>query len=181
MTGFNPQTCTTFSARLLAWFAAHARDLPWRHERTPYRVWVAEVMLQQTQAETVAPYFVRFVLRFPDIQTLAQAPLEDVLKVWEGLGYYARARHLHAAAREIVARYGGQLPDTFEALLALPGVGRYTAGAIASLAFGHDVPAVDGNVRRVLARVFAIHEPLAPREWEELAAKLLPPGQAGRF
>ena len=174
-------TMNTFSTRLLAWFAVTARDLPWRHERTPYRVWVAEMMLQQTQADTVAPYYERFLAHFPNMQTLAEAPLEDVLKVWEGLGYYARARYLHAAAQEIVARHNGQLPDTFEGLLALPGVGRYTAGAVASIAFGRDVPAVDGNARRVLARVLAIREPLPPRAWETLAASLLPPGQAGAF
>lgn len=174
-------TMSTFSTRLLAWFAANARDLPWRRERTPYRVWVAEMMLQQTQAHTVVPYYERFLARFPDVQTLAEAPLEDVLKMWEGLGYYARARHLHAAAQEIVAEHNGQLPDTFEELLALPGIGRYTAGAVASIAFGRDVTAVDGNARRVLARMLAIREPLKPREWETLAASLLPSGQAGAF
>lgn len=138
-------------------------------------------MLQQTRAETAAPYYERFVARFPDVQRLAEASLEEVLKVWEGLGYYARARYLHAAAQKIVARHNGRLPDTFEGLLALPGVGRYTAGAVASIAFGHDVPAVDGNVRRVLARVLTIREPLKPREWEALAANLLPPRQAGAF
>lgn len=174
-----------YASRLLAWFAANARGLPWRRERTPYRVWLAEVMLQQTRAETVAPYFERFVSRFPNVQALAEAPLEDILKVWEGLGYYARARHLHAAAQKIVVEYGGQLPDTFEGLLALPGVGRYTAGAIASIAFGRDVPAVDGNVRRVLARVFAVREdmsrPAVRRQLEALAVSLLPAGQAGAF
>jgi A/G-specific adenine glycosylase len=138
-------------------------------------------MLQQTQAETITPYFERFISRFPDVHALADAPLEDVLKAWEGLGYYARARNLHAAARKVVAEYGGQLPDTFERLLALPGVGRYIAGAVASIACGRDVPAVDGNVRRVLARVLVIREPIKPREWETLAASLLPPGRAGDF
>jgi A/G-specific adenine glycosylase len=179
------QTCTAFAARLLAWFAANARDLPWRRERTPYRVWLAETMLQQTQADTVAPYYERFLARFPTLQALAAAPLEDVLKVWEGLGYYARARNLHAAARQIVAEHEGQIPDTFETLLALPGVGRYTAGAVASIACGRDVVAVDGNVRRVLARAFASREdvsrPAAQRKLETLAASLLPVGQAGAF
>jgi len=151
-----PKIRTAFAQRLLTWFAAEARDLPWRHDRVPYRVWLAEVMLQQTQVDTVVPYYERFLARFPTVEALAAAPLEDVLKLWEGLGYYSRVRNLHAAARQVVAQHGGQIPGTFEALLTLPGVGRYTAGAVASIAFGHDVPAVDGNVRRVLARVFAV-------------------------
>jgi A/G-specific adenine glycosylase len=171
--------------RLLAWFARYARDLAWRRDRTPYRVWVAEVMLQQTQVETVAPYYGRFLARFPTVQALAQSPLEEVLKVWEGLGYYARARNLHAAARQVVTQQNGRLPDTFEELLALPGVGRYIAGAVASIAFGHDVVAVDGNARRVLSRVFGIQEDVTraavQRGLEALAADLLPHGQAGAF
>jgi A/G-specific adenine glycosylase len=179
------QTCAAFTKRLLAWFAANARDLPWRREHTSYRVWLAEVMLQQTQVEAVVPYYERFLARFPTIQALADAPLEEVLKLWEGLGYYARARNLHATARQIVAERGGQLPNTFEELLTLPGVGRYTAGAVASIAFGRDVAAVDGNVRRVLCRVFAIREDTTrsavQRELEALATNLLPPGRAGAF
>jgi A/G-specific adenine glycosylase len=181
----------TFAKCLLDWFAEQARDLPWRRSgpcesaRPPYRVWLAEVMLQQTQVDTVAPYYERFLACFPSVETLASASLEEVLKEWEGLGYYARARNLHAAAQRIATEHGGRLPDTFEGLLALPGVGRYTAGAVASLAFGQDVPAVDGNVRRVLARVFAIREDVArsrvQRELEALAASLLPSGQAGPF
>jgi A/G-specific adenine glycosylase len=175
----------TFTQRLLSWFAAEARDLPWRRDRTPYRVWLAEVMLQQTQVDAVVPYYERFLARFPGVEALTAAPLEEVLKLWEGLGYYSRARNMHAAARRIVAEHGGQIPDTFEALLALPGVGRYTAGAVASIAFGEDVPAVDGNVRRVLARAFAIREDVsrsvAQWEMEALAKSLLPPGQAGAF
>jgi A/G-specific adenine glycosylase len=181
----DPQLSTTFTRRLLAWFARHARDLPWRRERTPYRVWVAEVMLQQTRTETVVSYYERFLARFPSVRVLANASLEEVLKAWEGLGYYARARNLHAAAQEIVARHGGQLPDIFEELLALAGVGRYTAGAVASIAFGRDVPAVDGSARRVLCRVFAIHEDVSRSavraSLERLAAGLLPPGRAGMF
>lgn len=178
-------TAEGFAERLLDWFAACARDLPWRHERTPYRVWVAEVMLQQTRAETVIPYYARFLERFPDVQALAGASLEDVLKAWEGLGYYARARNLHAAAREIVGRYHGRFPTTFRELITLPGFGRYTAGAVASIAFGEDVPAVDGNARRVLCRVFGIAggqgRSALQRELEGLASELLPRGQAGRF
>ncbi|MBN1978548.1 MAG: A/G-specific adenine glycosylase [Anaerolineae bacterium] len=187
----DPKNRADFAQRLLAWFAAEARDLPWRQggpyrsARTPYRVWLAEVMLQQTQVDAVAPYYERFLARFSTVEALAAAPLEDVLKLWEGLGYYSRARNLHAAARQIVAQHGGQIPGTFEALLTLPGVGRYTAGAVASIAFGQDTPAVDGNVRRVLARAFAIREdvsrPGTQRELEALARSLLPPGQAGAF
>jgi len=179
------KTRAGFAQRLLAWFAAEARDLPWRRDRDPYRVWLAEVMLQQTQVDTAVPYYERFLTRFPTVAALAAAPLEEVLKLWEGLGYYARARNLHAAARQIVVEHGGQIPATFEALLVLPGVGRYTAGAVASIAFGQDVPAVDGNVRRVLARVFAVREDVsrsaAQQELEALATSLLPPGQAGAF
>lgn len=179
------QTRAVFAEQLLAWFARRARDLPWRRERTPYRVWVAEVMLQQTRVETVVPYYERFLARFPTVQALADAPLEEVLKVWEGLGYYARARHLHASARQVVTAHDGQLPDTFEGLLALRGVGRYIAGAVASIAFGRNVPAVDGNVRRVLCRVFEIREDVTrsavQRRLETLATSLLPVGQAGAF
>jgi A/G-specific adenine glycosylase len=181
----DPQTRAVFAERLLAWFERQARELPWRRGRTPYRIWVAEVMLQQTRAETVVPYYERFLARFPTVQALAEAPLEAVLKAWEGLGYYARARHLHAAARQVVAAHGGQLPDAFEDLLALPGVGRYIGGAVASIAFGRDVVAVDGNARRVLCRAFDIREDVArsatQRELETLAMRLLPPGRAGAF
>ncbi len=140
---------------LLAWFARHARDLPWRRERTPYRVWVAEVMLQQTQVEKVRDYYTRFIARFPTVAALAEAPLEDVLKQWEGLGYYSRARALHRAAQEVVIQFGCELPTDVDTLRRLPGIGAYTAGAIASIAFGIPAPAVDGNVRRVMARVLA--------------------------
>jgi A/G-specific adenine glycosylase len=180
-----PQTRIAFAEQLLAWFAQHARDLPWRRERTPYRVWVAEVMLQQTQVETVIPYYERFLTHFPTIQALSGAALEEVLKVWEGLGYYARARNLHAAAQRIVTTSNSRLPDTFEELLALPGVGRYIAGAVASIAFGRNVPAVDGNTRRVLCRVFDIREDVTrsavQRELEALAASLLLVRRAGAF
>ncbi len=143
--------------RLLAWFDAHGRhDLPWQHPRTPYRVWISEIMLQQTQVSTVVPYFERFMHRFPDVQSLAGAPPDDVLALWSGLGYYARARNLHRAAREIVGRHNGRFPATLEAWLALPGIGRSTAGAILAQAFGQRQPILDGNVRRVLARYHAI-------------------------
>ena len=171
--------------RLLTWFEQHARDLPWRRNRTPYRVWLAEVMLQQTQVDTVLPYYERFLDRFPSVEALAEASLEDVLRIWEGLGYYARARHLHRAAREVVASRTGELPDCFEALMELPGVGTYTAGAIASMAFGEAVPAVDGNARRVLCRLFGIRDDVTrsatKRRLRELSADMLPEGRAGAF
>jgi A/G-specific adenine glycosylase len=179
------RTRADFARQLLAWFERCARDLPWRRHRTPYRVWLAEVMLQQTQVETVIPYYERFLTRFPTVESLTQAPLADVLKLWEGLGYYARARNLHAAARQIVDVHGGQIPDAFEALLELPGVGLYTAGAVASIAFGRATPAVDGNVRRVLSRVFEVREDVTrsatKRKLRELAADLLPQEQSGPF
>ncbi len=166
---------------LLTWFAANARDLPWRHERTPYRVWVAEIMLQQTQVETVRAYYERFMARFPTLQALAEAPLEEVLRVWEGLGYYRRAQALHRAAQLIVTRYGGALPADLEALRGLPGIGNYTAGAIASLAFGMVAPAIDGNVRRVMARLLASAE--MDRAAAEQAVRPILPGkeQVGAF
>jgi A/G-specific adenine glycosylase len=146
-----------FAPALLAWWRRHGRhDLPWQHARTPYRVWISEIMLQQTQVATVIPYYARFMARFPDVATLAAAPADEVLHHWSGLGYYARARHLHAAAREIVRDHGGVLPATFDALHALPGIGRSTAGAILALALGQRHPILDGNVRRVLARGFGV-------------------------
>ena len=145
------------AATLLAWFDRCGRhDLPWQHPRTPYRVWLSEIMLQQTQVQVVAPYFERFVAALPDVASLAAAPLDDVLALWAGLGYYARARNLHAAALACVERHGGQLPRDFAALLALPGIGRSTAGAILAQAWGERFPILDGNVKRVLARLHGI-------------------------
>ncbi len=138
---------------LLLWFARAKRDLPWRRECTPYRVWVSEVMLQQTRVEAVIPYFERFVAELPDIRALAEVSTERLLKLWEGLGYYSRARNLQKAARMIIDQYKGELPASVEALQTLPGIGPYTAGAIASIAFGIPAPAVDGNVMRVLTRM----------------------------
>lgn len=171
---------------LLRWAGGKLRGWPWRDEpHEPYRTWVSEVMLQQTQAATVAPYFTRFVERFPDVQTLADASLDEVLKTWEGLGYYSRARNLHKAAQIVAVEHGGQLPRSLEGLMKLPGIGRYTAGAIASIAFGVDAPVLDGNVRRVLCRLFAIRgDPRAAatqKQLWQLAESLLPPGQAGAF
>ena len=144
---------------LLAWYSPAERDIPWRGTRDPYAVWVGEVMAQQTRIGTVIPYYGRFLERFPSLGALADACLDDVLKAWEGLGYYGRARRLHRAAREVMAAYGGALPADPAALRQLPGVGPYTAGALASLAFGLDEPAVDGNVRRVLARIYDLDRP----------------------
>ncbi len=144
---------------LLPWFEVHGRrNLPWQQNPTPYRVWISEVMLQQTQVETVKPYFERFIARFPDAVTLAAAPLDEVLRLWSGLGYYARARNLQRGAAEIVAHHGGRLPKSLDELIALPGIGRSTAGAILALAHGQRHPILDGNVKRVLARVFLVKE-----------------------
>jgi A/G-specific adenine glycosylase len=172
----------TFIRRnLLRWFVRHKRDLPWRHEpRNPYHVWVSEIMLQQTQVATVIPYFERWLRKFPTISDLAAADLGDVLKLWEGLGYYSRARNLHMAAIDVVARHGGDLPRTIGALVELRGIGRYTAGAIASLAFGECAAAVDGNVRRIFKRVFGLHDAPDDFYWR-LAELLLPARKAGAF
>jgi A/G-specific adenine glycosylase len=144
---------------LLAWFDAHGRrGLPWQQDATPYRIWVSEVMLQQTQVETVIPYFTRFIARFPDIASLAAASTDEVLALWSGLGYYARGRNLHRAAAVVMSVHGGALPETLEDLMALPGIGRSTAGAILALAHGQRQPILDGNVKRVLSRVFAVRD-----------------------
>jgi A/G-specific adenine glycosylase len=146
-----------FSRRLLEWFALHGRHtLPWQSNPTPYRVWVSEVMLQQTQVATVIPYYERFLARFPDVQSLASAPLDEVLHLWTGLGYYARARNLQACAHAVVAQHGGEFPRQLETLMELPGIGRSTAGAVLALSIGQRHPILDGNVKRVLARVFGI-------------------------
>lgn len=170
---------------LIRWFSRHARDLPWRRQRTPYRIWVSEIMLQQTRVDQVIDYYIRFLARFPTLAVLARAPLDDVLKAWEGLGYYTRARQLHAAARLIMQRHGGRFPRNPEYIRALPGIGPYTAAAIGSMAFGHDAAALDGNVTRVLARVFAyegdVAKPAARKELQQLAEALLARGRAGIF
>lgn len=141
---------------LLQWFDRSKRDLPWRRTQDPYGVWVSEVMLQQTQVERVVRYWTKFLARFPTVQSLAQAELQDVLGLWTGLGYYSRARNLHLASRDLVDRFGGALPDSVDALLTLPGFGRYTAGAVASIAFELEAPLVDGNVARVLSRLLEL-------------------------
>ena len=171
--------------KLSRWYARHGRDLPWRGTRDPYAVWVSEIMLQQTQVATVKPYFKRFMKRFPNVRVLSRASLDEVLKCWEGLGYYGRARNMHTAARRIARDFDGKVPQTTAELLTLPGVGRYTASAIASIAFGRDEPVLDGNVTRVLCRVFRIRtlpkETGTQKKLWKLARKLMPAGRAGRF
>jgi A/G-specific adenine glycosylase len=152
----DPAQTERIGDRLVAWYAKEARNLPWRQTDDPYAILVSEVMLQQTRIETALPYYERFLKRFPTVGTLADAPLDDVLRAWEGLGYYARARNLHRAAQIVSIERDGRLPDTYEGLLELPGVGPYTAAAVASIAFGRDEPVLDGNVIRVLARLFSI-------------------------
>ena len=175
--------CRLIRRRLLQWFDGHARDLPWRGTRDPYAIWVSEIMLQQTRVQTVKPYYQRFLKRFPTVEKLARARIDTVLKLWEGLGYYSRARNLHRAAREIVARCEGRLPATRDELVTLPGIGSYTAGAIASIAFGRREPVVDGNVTRVLCRLFCIHaDPKrtdVQKQLWSLATSLLPRTRAG--
>jgi A/G-specific adenine glycosylase len=170
---------------LLAWYDREQRDLPWRRTRDPYAIWLSEVMLQQTQVTTVIPYWQRFLARFPTVEALAAAPMDDVLAAWKGLGYYSRARNLHRAAREIVSRFGGRLPSTADELLTLPGFGRYTAGAVASIAFGEQAPLVDGNVARVLSRLFEVEGPPGDRAREAhlwtLAAALVLGERPGDF
>lgn len=171
--------------RLLRWYRAHRRDLPWRRTTDPYAIWVAETMLQQTRSETVVRYYSRFLARFPTLGALARAPQRAVLASWSGLGYYGRARNLRRAAREAVARHRGRLPRDPRLLQSLPGIGRYTAGAVASIAFGIPVPLLDGNVARVLARHFEVAGPLrsppvARRLWA-LAEALVHPRQPGEW
>jgi A/G-specific adenine glycosylase len=174
-----------FRGHLLEWYSAHRRKLSWRDSIDPYRVWVSEIMLQQTRVEQMRAYFERFLAAFPTVEALAAASEEQVLKVWEGLGYYARARHLHRAARLIVEQHCGRIPDTYEGLRALPGVGEYTAAAVSSIAFDRDHPVLDGNASRVLCRVLRVEE--EPRQSAVRARliaageKLLPPGRAGDF
>ncbi len=178
-------TDETFSGRLLQWYARHGRSLPWRGSTDPYAVLVSEFMAQQTRVETVIPYYRHWMAQFPTIQTLAAASEDDVLKAWEGLGYYARARNLLKAARVIVDEHNGLIPPDVDTLRGLPGVGLYTAAAVASLAFGADEPALDGNLRRVLARVTALTlDPRSPAGQQQLTAtarEWLLPGRAGDF
>ncbi len=170
---------------LLEWFDVHARELPWRENPIPYRVWISEIMLQQTRVETARPYFERFVRELPDIAALAAVPEPRLLKLWEGLGYYSRARNLQRAAQVILERFGGELPSDLEELRSLPGIGEYTAGAIASIAFGKPTPAVDGNVLRVVCRLLEcrddIGNPATKRRISEALQQIYPPTRCGDF
>jgi A/G-specific adenine glycosylase len=174
-----------FAPLLLTWYKNNARSLPWRGLSDPYAIWISEIMLLQTRVETVIPYFLNWMQRFPDIHTLAQADEDEVLKQWEGLGYYSRARSLHKTAGIVVEKYGGNLPDQAGSLIQLPGIGPYAAAAIASIAFGRDEAVLDGNVKRVLARVFnyikPVNTPNAEKELRAMASSLLPSNQAGDF
>jgi A/G-specific adenine glycosylase len=173
--------------KLLAWYDRHRRILPWRagpgETSDPYRVWLSEIMLQQTTVKSVAPYYARFLQRWPDVDSLAAAPLQEVLKTWAGLGYYARARNLHACAKAVVAEHGGHFPSSLEGLRALPGIGPYTAAAIAAIAFDRRAVPVDGNIERIVTRLFAVEEPLpaAKASVRELAETLMPRTRPGDF
>jgi A/G-specific adenine glycosylase len=182
-----PQKAAPDPLDLLRWYDRHRRVLPWRARKgeraDPYRVWLSEIMLQQTTVKAVAPYYARFLARFPTAADLAAAPLDDVLKLWAGLGYYARARNLHACAKAVVERHGGEFPANEEGLRELPGIGAYTAAAIAAIAFDRPASPVDGNIERVIARLFALEEqlPAAKPRIRALAESLMPPRRPGDF
>lgn len=175
----------SISQLLLCWYDKHKRTLPWRDVQDPYAIWISEIMLQQTRVETVLSYFPRFMARFPTVKALAEAPEQELLKAWEGLGYYSRARNLQKAARQIIAEHGGRLPSTLEELRSLSGIGPYTAGAIASIAYSVKAPAVDGNVMRVVSRIKGIREDIAipsvTRQIYEEASALVPADRPGDF
>ena len=181
----DPRVVRAFQRRLLAWYARHGRDLPWRRTRDPYRVLVSEIMLQQTQVDRVVPKYHQFLERYPTLEDLAGARARDVRQLWYPLGYNIRPVRLHQIARETVARYGGRLPDTAEGLRGLPGIGRYTAGAVLSFAYGQDAAILDTNVRRVLSRVFiGPHRARylrGEKAYWDLAEALVPPGRAYDF
>jgi A/G-specific adenine glycosylase len=166
--------------KLLNWYDKEKRDLPWRGSRDPYAIWISEIMLQQTRVETVRDYYHRWMEHFPDIRSLAEADLDTVLKLWEGLGYYSRARNLHKAARLIADEMGGLFPTNYKQILALPGIGPYTAGAVASIAFGQPMPAVDGNVLRVMSRIFALPETDQPGVQKAIKQQVADNFQQGR-
>jgi len=176
---------TDLPRRLLNWYHKHGRTLPWRDHPDPYAVWVSEIMLQQTRVDTVIPYFEKWMNLFPDVCALANASEQEVLNAWEGLGYYSRARNLHKAAQIVAEKFNGELPRDLTDLRSLPGIGRYTVGAIASMAFGMDEPTLDGNLRRVFARLFDVSEsadaPAGEKILWELAAQNLPKGEAGDY
>lgn len=174
-----------FSTRLLNWYNKHKRAFPWRGHRDPYAVWISEIMLQQTRVETALPYFKKWMKLFPTVRALANASEREVLNAWEGLGYYSRARNFHKAAKIVVEKYGGKLPRDVDELRKLPGIGRYTAGALASIIYGMDEPALDGNLKRVYARLFDVKKPVNSTEGEKLLWKIahenLPKGKAAEF
>ena len=174
-----------FRNDLLDWYAGAKRAMPWRETNDPYRIWISEVMLQQTRVDQAQPYYERFVAAFPTVEALAEAERDDVLRLWEGLGYYARARHLHRAAQHVVEEFGGQVPDTYDAIRTLPGVGPYTAAAVLSIAYGRPHAVLDGNVARVLARVFTVEDDIKKsrtrRRLQALADDLLAPQQPADF
>lgn len=178
-------TQVDLAAPLLEWYSRQARQLPWRDHPDPYAVWVSEIMLQQTRVETVQPYFANWMVQFPDIETLAKADLQQVLSAWQGLGYYSRARNLHRAAQVVVAKWAGKLPPDLQDLRSLPGIGRYTAAAIASIAFGLDEATLDGNIRRVFSRLFNItmiaRSPAAEKHLWRLVSTHLPTGKASQY
>jgi len=178
---WDSQQISGFQRLLLDWYARRRRKLPWRSRPEPYRIWVSEIMLQQTQVQTVLPYYERFMERFPDIQTLAKSTEEEVLALWAGLGYYSRARNLLRAARKIVKENGGNFPDAFAEILELPGVGRYTAGAISSIAFNQPYPVVDGNVKRVVSRLHGIRHTVPESFYWKQAEAWVPEGSASNF
>jgi len=173
------------TSRLLRWYRHNQRSLPWRQNSNPYHIWISEIMLQQTRVDTVIPYYHHFIKTFPSVASLARASLQDVLKAWENLGYYSRARNLHAAAGVMMEKFGGKIPDRLEEMKSLPGIGEYTAGAILSIAYGQAFPAVDGNVRRILCRLLAIQKPVndvkEQKELQKLATLLIPFKQPGDF
>lgn len=175
----------SLNRKLLIWYRRNGRSLPWRETKDPYRIWISEVMLQQTRVDTVIPYYQLFLKTFPTVDALAGAPLHNVLKVWENLGYYLRARNLHAAAKIIAEKFGGRIPDTIKEIRSLPGIGEYSAGAILSIAHGKALPAVDGNVRRILCRILGIRKPMddarGQQQLQKLAAGLVPPRHPGDF
>ncbi|MGH9732383.1 MAG: A/G-specific adenine glycosylase, partial [Candidatus Acidiferrales bacterium] len=167
----SPRQLASLRRKLFAWYRANRRDFPWRRGRDPYRIWLAEIMLQQTRIAAVLPYYARFLARFPNIRELARAREGEVLKYWAGLGYYSRARNLHRAAKQIVREHAGQFPSDVNAALALPGIGHYTAAAILSIAYDVPLAALDGNVARVLARLLAVRGDLrTPQMWRKLTA-----------
>jgi A/G-specific adenine glycosylase len=181
----NPESKPYIIIELKNWYQKNARDLPWRRTTDPYAIWISEIMLQQTRVETVIPYYQRWMSELPTLQTLVLAGQDQVLKLWEGLGYYSRALNLHKAASLIMEGFDGNLPDDIKSLESLPGIGRYTAGAISSIAFNHRSPILDGNIKRVFSRLFDISSPIKTSETEKelwrIAEDLLPPDNPGEF